>query len=449
MKRDGAVAGARCPRVLFNSDECPFSLRSILGVPGPCGLGVPRTPASGRVRGEESYDSDRGFELSNEHRFSTHAAALRRLADRVLEVPDLEALARLLTRELPRTLDVVGATLLLWDRKLESFQVLSSGGQQGEILKPGQLVQVPDTRFLLSDGALIETSTGEGEGILVPLLARSGLVGMLVLGARRARRRRPLRAVESRELSSLAARAALALENHLYQREVIASERMAALGTMAGMLAHDFRGPMTVIRGYAETMADDPSAPPDIRDRARLITQMVDRLERMTTETLDFVRGGRRLARRSLGLSALLEDLAAGVQAELPTLEVTRDFRVPKDAVAALDLDKLRRAVGNIAANARDAMGGKGRLHLAAELASSSAGDGATRLVLTVSDEGPGVPPEIRDRLFEPFVTRGKKSGTGLGLAVARRFVEDHGGTLELLPEGPGARFRIAMPLGA
>ena len=75
--------------------------------------------------------------------------------------------------------------------------------------------------------------------------------------------------------------------------------------------------------------------------------------------------------------------------------------------------------------------------------------DGGPRLVLTLADEGPGVPPEIRDRLFEPFVTRGKKGGTGLGLAVARRFVEDHGGTLELLPEGPGARFRIAMPVAA
>ena len=409
-----------------------------------------RAPFTGRVRGEESYDSDRSFELSNERRFSTHAAGLRRLADRVLEVPDLEALARLLTRELPHTLDVVDATLLLWDRKLESFQVLSSGGQRGEVLRPGQMVQVPDTRFLLADGAMIETSTGDGEGVLVPLLARSGLVGMLVLGATRGRRKRPLRGAESRELSSLAARAALALENHLYQRELIASERMAALGTMAGMLAHDFRGPMTVIRGYAETMADDPSFPADVRERALLITQMVDRLERMTTETLDFARGGRHLARRSMPLPDLLEELAAGVQAELPNVQVLRDFKVPADAVAALDVDKLRRVVGNIAANARDAMGGKGRLHLAAELApSSSADDDSPQLVLTLADEGPGVPPEIRDRLFEPFVTRGKKGGTGLGLAVARRFVEDHGGTLELLPEGPGARFRIAMPLGA
>ena len=404
---------------------------------------------SGRARGEESYDSDRGFELSNERRFSTHSAALRRLADRALEVPDLEALARLLTRDLPQALDVDAATLLLWDRKLDSFELLSSAGSAGGAPRPGQVVDAPEARFLLADGVLIETPSGRGEGVLVPLLARSGLVGMLVLGARRGRRRRPLRAVESRELSSLAARAALALENHVYQREVIASERMAALGTMAGMLAHDFRGPMTVIRGYAETMADDPAVPADVRDRAHLITQMVDRLERMTTETLDFARGGRRLARRSLAVRELLEELAAGVQAELPTLEVTRDFRVSPDAVAALDVDKLRRVLGNIAANARDAMGGKGRLHLEAEIASPPAADGAPRLVLTVADEGPGVPPEIRDRLFEPFVTRGKKTGTGLGLAVARRFVEDHGGTLELLPDGPGARFRIAMPLGA
>ena len=410
---------------------------------------MPARPPSGRARGEESYDNERGFPLSNERRFSTHSAALRRLADRALEVPDLDALARLLTRDLPQALDVEDATLLLWDRKLDSFEVLSCGGKASGAPTPGQVVEAPEARFLLAEGTLLETPSPRGEGVLVPLLARSGLVGMLVLGARRGRRRRPLRAVESRELSSLASRAALALENHLYQREVIASERMAALGTMAGMLAHDFRGPMTVIRGYAETMADDPAGPADFRDRARLITQMVDRLERMTTETLDFARGGRRLARRSLAVRTLLEELAAGVQAEQPTLEVTRDFRVPKEAMAALDVDKLRRVVGNIAANARDAMGGRGRLHIAAELASPPPGDGAPRLVLTVADEGPGVPPEIRDRLFEPFVTRGKKSGTGLGLAVARRFVEDHGGTLELLPEGPGARFRIAMPLGA
>ena len=119
-----------------------------------------------------------------------------------------------------------------------------------------------------------------------------------------------------------------------------------------------------------------------------------------------------------------------------------------------IDVDKLRRAVSNIAANARDAMGGRGRLELQASVESQLGGGGAAdQLVLVLRDEGPGVPAEIRERVFEPFVTLGKKRGTGLGLAVARRFVEDHGGSLELLPspEPPahGAGFRLAVPIVA
>jgi signal transduction histidine kinase len=85
-------------------------------------------------------------------------------------------------------------------------------------------------------------------------------------------------------------------------------------------------------------------------------------------------------------------------------------------------------------------MGGQGRLRLEGRVI----GD---RFHLVVADEGPGIPEGIRDRLFDPFVTHGKKGGTGLGLAVARRFIEDHGGSVDLLPDGPGARFRIVIPL--
>lgn len=200
----------------------------------------------------------------------------------------------------------------------------------------------------------------------------------------------------------------------------------------------------------AETLLDPDVPGEEVRSRADLIIQMVDRLERMATETLDFARGGTRLARRGVDLSRLLNEMAADLVDELPGLEVVRDFRVPKGARAAVDVDKLRRAVTNIAANALDAMGGRGRFHMSAVLEEAAAANGqARRLVLVLGDEGPGVPEEIRDRVFDPFVTRGKKAGTGLGLAVSRRFIEDHAGTVELLPEGPGARFRITLPLGA
>jgi signal transduction histidine kinase len=267
------------------------------------------------------------------------------------------------------------------------------------------------------------------------------VLGEPAAGSRR--RRPPLGKRDAVLVSALAARAALALENHLYQREVVSSERMAALGTMAGMLAHDFRGPMTIIRGYAETLVDGLISPADLQARATLIMNAVDRLERMTTETLDFARGGGKLARRTLPLRLLLEDFASGLVDEVPGMQIVSDHAVGTETIA-VDVDKLRRVLSNMAANARDALGGKGTLTLQARVALR---DGAPWLALLVFDDGPGVPPEIRDRVFEPFVTKGKKQGTGLGLAVSKRFVEDHGGQVELLPEGPGARFRISLPL--
>lgn len=376
--------------------------------------------------------------------------SLRRLAEAVLEVPDLDSLTSLLARELPAAAGIDTVSLLLWDRKLESFESLAQDGVRRKDVAAGHApAATPEARYLLSEGHLIDTGRGES-GTLAPLQARSGLVGMLQLGPRVPPRDPPFSPHEVRRLSALARSAALALENHLYQRELIASERLTALGTMAGMLAHDFRGPMTVIRGYAETLLDPGLAREEVPQRAKLITEMVDRLERMTTETLDFARGGGRLVRRGVGLNRLLTTLVGDLGAELPGLEIVARIGVPSDMSASLDVDKLRRAIGNLAANARDAMGGRGRFHFDASLLKVPRHDGPgadTRLVLLMADEGPGIPEEIRGTLFEPFVTRGKKSGTGLGLAVARRFVEDHGGTLELLPGSPGARFRLTLPL--
>jgi signal transduction histidine kinase len=386
-------------------------------------------------------------------RLTTSRAVLGRLAERVLEAPDLPSLTRLLTEDLPRALGAHDATLLLWDRRLESFEglALAEGGRLRTFAPEATGPGGPKTRWLLSDGQLLETAPGAQEGMLVPLLARSGLTGMLVLGPAR-RRRRPVSGAEARLVSLIATRAALAVENHAYQKELIASERLAALGTMAGMMVHDFRGPMTLIRGWAETLLEGDVPPAEASERARFIVEAVDRLERMTTETLDFARGAQKLVLRSVPLGLLLLDLAAGLEAELPGLVVLRDFDVEGGRRGTLDVDKIRRAVSNVAANARDAMGGRGQLRFSARLEALAGADGPSEhLVIVLADEGPGVSPEIRERVFEPFVTLGKKRGTGLGLAVARRFVEDHGGSLELLaalvPPARGARFRLALPL--
>ena len=370
----------------------------------------------------------------------------------MLEAATLEALAHLLSEALPQALGIEKAALLLWNRRLDNFEALTPGETHLSALRPDSPAPLPESGFLLSEGTLLPTRGGRGDGVLIPLMARSGVVGMLVLGARAGRRKVPFRPTEVRLLSVLANRAALALENHLYQRELISSERMAALGAMAGMLAHDFRNPMTVVRGHAEMLLEDGLRLETVRSQAELIVRMVDRLDRMTAEILDFARAGGRVVRRRLPLRQFFGDLADDLEKELPGVSIVRTLDLPEEAAGALDEDKIRRAIGNLTSNARDVMGGRGVVHLAVRLAPPAEEGAPERLLIEVADEGPGVPPEIRATLFEPFVTARKKGGTGLGLAVARRFVEDHGGTIELVADPPaggptGARFRLLLPL--
>jgi signal transduction histidine kinase len=386
---------------------------------------------------------------------SRRRATLQALAERVLEAPDLTGLTRLLTVDLRDAVSAEGASLLLWDRRLESFESLEldAAARLRRHKPPGPTPASPRTRFLLSEGPLVETWPDAANEMLVPLLARSGLAGMLVLGPVK-QRRRPVTDADARLVSLIAGRAALALENLAYQKELIETERLAALGTMAGMLVHDFRGPMTLIRGWAETLVEGGVEPGEVETRAQAIVDAVDRLERMTAETLDFVRGAEKLVLRAVPLGVLVAEIAAGIEAELPGLTVERDFELQGGRRGPVDVDKIRRAVSNIAANARDAMGGAGRIRLSARIAPIPGPDGPREhLVLVLADDGPGIAPSIRERVFEPFVTHGKKRGTGLGLAVARRFVEDHGGQLDLVdgsePEARGARFRISLPLDA
>ena len=373
----------------------------------------------------------------------------------MLEAATLEALAHLLSEALPQALGIEKAALLLWNRKLDNFEALTPGETHLSALRPDSPAPIPESGFLLSEGTLLPTRGGRGDGVLIPLMARSGVVGMLVLGARAGRRKVPFRPTEVRLLSVLANRAALALENHLYQRELISSERMAALGAMAGMLAHDFRNPMTVVRGHAEMLLEDGLRLETVRSQAELIVRMVDRLDRMTAEILDFARAGGRVVRRRLPLRQFFGDLADDLEKELPGVSIVRTLDLPEEAAGALDEDKIRRAIGNLTSNARDVMGGRGVVHLAVRLAPPAEAGAPERLLIEVADKGPDVPPEIRATLFEPFVTARKKGGTGLGLAVARRFVEDHGGTIELLATPPpaggpsGARFRLLVPMVA
>jgi two-component system, NtrC family, sensor histidine kinase HydH len=229
--------------------------------------------------------------------------------------------------------------------------------------------------------------------------------------------------------------AALFLSRLLRQSQdmVRAMERqrhLATLGEMSAVMAHEIRNPLASLKGHAQLLAEEVT---EGKPRTRVI-RVVDeaiRLERLTNDLLAFARSAEvKLA--PVSPAELLAAAAAGV---------TRG-RVQLDAAGApalfpLDGPRMQRVLANLLDNAVDASD---------QPVEAAVAEHAGGLAFTVRDHGPGVPPEDRERVFEAFIT-GKSHGTGLGLAVARRIVELHGGrlTVEAAPGG-GALFRAFIP---
>ena len=204
--------------------------------------------------------------------------------------------------------------------------------------------------------------------------------------------------------------------------------RLASLGEMSAVLAHEIKNPLASLKGNAQLLAQ--MLPPDEKAR-RKADRVVDeavRLEQLTIDLLQFVRTGA-IARTPTDPVALVRDVVG----ERATIEAAQ-----APASWSLDGGRIREVIANLVDNAL-AAGPPVTVGVATE---------RDRLVLTVADRGPGVPETDRDKIFEPFVT-GKTRGTGLGLAVTKRIVELHGGAIAVLSNpGGGALFRVEIPKG-
>jgi signal transduction histidine kinase len=218
------------------------------------------------------------------------------------------------------------------------------------------------------------------------------------------------------------------------------AERLAGVGQMAAMVAHEVRNPLGVLRGQVELARErlPETTPPRERERFAEMLAEIDRLNRLTEEFLGLARD-LPLDLEPVDLGALASAIADEVRIAAPSARIAVSVAdAPGDVHA--DPARLRQALFNLVLNAVQ-VGGDG-VEVAIEV-----GVAGERARIGVVDDGPGVPAALAPTLFEPFVGS-RAGGSGLGLAVARRVAERHGGALvlESPPGARGARFALYLP---
>jgi signal transduction histidine kinase len=227
--------------------------------------------------------------------------------------------------------------------------------------------------------------------------------------------------------------------NELYVKEHVRKERMTLVGEMANTIIHDLRNPFTVIQLCTQMLRDEIK--PESLEKCELIESQLERAQSMIEELLEFSRGRPTLNKRPVNISEIFSQFECLFHDYLANSQVTLAM-VPISRVVDVDTNKMIRVLQNLVNNAIDAFAGKGgKISIGCE-------DKGDKIVVTVADNGPGIPEAMQAIMFEPFATLGKKKGIGLGMAIARSIVVAHGGELSFATKpDQGTTFFIRLPL--
>ncbi|HEY4879917.1 MAG TPA: ATP-binding protein, partial [Candidatus Acidoferrales bacterium] len=225
------------------------------------------------------------------------------------------------------------------------------------------------------------------------------------------------------------------------ERELAERERMAGLGQIAATISHNLRNPLSSMKTVLQVQLEDPDLPVNVRRDSTLVVSEIDRMSAKLTQLLRYAKpsvNGQRVA-----AVALANQTAVLFRHDAERRNVRFEFERPTEEIFALASEEaLSEILSNLIVNAIEAQGTGGRVKVG--LART---DG--RLEIMVEDGGPGISPELREKMFQPYFTT-KPAGTGLGLSIVARRVEEMGGTISCespVRNGKGTRFRLTLPL--
>jgi len=238
-----------------------------------------------------------------------------------------------------------------------------------------------------------------------------------------------------------------------HQHRLARAERLATLGEIAASLAHEIKNPLAGIAGAVQVMADELAEADPRKEIMHEILTQVHRLDRTTQDLLAFARPGKPDV-EPCDIHQVLDRVLI-LLAENPEAKQMRVVRAYQPDIPRMHADgkQLRQVFLNLILNAVQAMPAGGQITLRTAVRNGVCADGeeptahAPMVEVAVTDTGPGIPSNVLKEIFTPFMTT-KRRGTGLGLSVSRRIIEDHGGWITAeSPAGQGATFRVFLPI--
>ena len=415
---------------------------------------------------------------------------LNEMVETTARIPQIQDL---LAHVLERTMRAVRArigSIMLLDRERQKLRVAVARGQSdgapahaeitvgegiaGKVVQHGEAVLVEDIE---TDSRFAKTSDpkyGGGSFICMPLRVQDRIIGVVNLAKKEYAAGRSASApafsqTDLQFLNALMTYTAYAVDNArlleeaqqgalrlkevvedqqlrltVAQQQMIQAAKLSALGELVAGVAHELNNPLTVILGTVEVLAED--VPEALRPRLQFMQSSVDRARRTVQSLLTFARRAP-IERKRVDLADLLEKVLAITGPDLRLFHVT----VQKDVEPGLapvwaDATQLQQVLLNLVTNAKQALAavdGERRLSI------TMRGAGADQVRIVIEDTGPGIPPDLLPRIFDPFVSTKGAHGTGLGLSISYGIVREHGGQI-IVESGPaqGARFVIDLPVG-
>ncbi len=335
----------------------------------------------------------------------------------------------------------------------EGEATLSAGsGLAGQVWETGQPVWVADAAQAKAGQLCAPGPAGWQAGFAFPLRVEGEILGVLEF---RSREIRPRDEAMEQMLATVGGLIGHAIERKKLEEQLRHSQKMDAIGHLAGGVAHDFNNILTIIQGYAQILKHKPGLDGETLEALEQVAQASARAASLTRQLLTFSRK-QIMQARPLDLNQVvmhLEKMLRRIIGEDITLVCQPS---PEAAVVVADEDMVAQILMNLVCNARDAMSHGGRLTLSTETVvlteaaakESSEARSGEFVCLRVGDTGCGIPPELLPRIFEPFFTTKEIGrGTGLGLCTVYGIVKQHHGWIEVASRpGVGTTFSIFLP---